>query len=250
MGYLKGILEGESTTKTEEDFFVDLRIRSTLTMHEGLTALSMVLEIRNALDDMDDNSALGRDGYTTMFFKDSWDVIGSDIGKAIIYMFLRSRIPRGVNSFIFLIPKISNPSNVSDFRSTPCCNVIYKCLSNVLTNKLKSVIDKVVQSSQVAFLLHRDIQDNLLLAHSLIRGSSRKIISSRCVIKVEIQKAYDTVNWKSIELVLVRFGFPPLLFSWISMCFQSSQFSININGSLHGYFPGKRGLRLRDPLSP
>ncbi|GJT85212.1 hypothetical protein Tco_1066929 [Tanacetum coccineum] len=72
----------------------------------------------------------------------------------------------------------------------------------------------------------------------------------RCAFKVDIQKAYDTVDWDFLRKVLIGFGFHDRMVSWIMECVSTTSFSININGSLHGYFKGRRGLRQGDPLSP
>ncbi|GJS09395.1 protein LAZ1 [Tanacetum coccineum] len=72
----------------------------------------------------------------------------------------------------------------------------------------------------------------------------------RCAFKVDIQKAYDTVDWRFLGFTLKCFGFHPTMIKWIMTCLTSTSFSISINSNIHGFFKGKRGLRQGDPLSP
>ncbi|GJW93322.1 putative RNA-directed DNA polymerase [Tanacetum coccineum] len=58
---------------------------------------------------------------------------------------------------------------------------------------------------------------------------------SRCAFKVDIQKAYDTVDWAFLNLVLMGFGFHERMIAWIMECVSSTSYSICINGNLHGY---------------
>ncbi|GJT34916.1 reverse transcriptase domain, reverse transcriptase zinc-binding domain protein [Tanacetum coccineum] len=68
----------------------------------------------------------------------------------------------------------------------------------------------------------------------------------RCAFKIDIQKAYDTVNLKFLKDILMGFGFHEMMFKWIMACVSSTSFSISVNGDIHGYFQGKRRLRQDD----
>ncbi|GJZ62551.1 reverse transcriptase domain-containing protein [Tanacetum coccineum] len=65
-----------------------------------------------------------------------------------------------------------------------------------------------------------------------------------------LPKAFDTVSWKFLKDILMGFGFHDTMIKWIMACISSTSYSINVNGELHGYFKGKRGLRQGDPISP
>ena len=65
----------------------------------------------------------------------------------------------------------------------------------------------------------------------------------RCALKVDIRKAYDTVEWDFLLAVLQLFGFPQTFTKWIEECVTTASFSIGLNGNPHGFFAGARGLR-------
>lgn len=153
-------------------------------------------------------------------------------------------------TLLALIPKVSTPNKVSEFRPIACCNVIYKCISKILTNRIKGGLDKVVHINQSPFIPGRHIQDNILIARELLRGYNRKNGHKRCAMQIDIQKAYDSVSWKFLEDILVAFGFDSKMVKWIMKCVTTASFSICINGEVHGFFKGGKVLRQGDPILP
>ncbi|KAL0359787.1 UNVERIFIED_CONTAM: hypothetical protein Sangu_0828100 [Sesamum angustifolium] len=69
----------------------------------------------------------------------------------------------------------------------------------------------------------------------------------RCALKVDLRKAYDTVEWDFLFATLRMFGFPAVFIRWIEECVTSAHFSIYVNGGVHGFFAGARGLRQGTP---
>lgn len=208
-------------------------------------------EIKQAIFSIGNNRAPGPDGYSAAFFKGAWDVVGNEVCGAIRDFFMHTRMLRDVNhTIIALIPKVSTPDSVTDFRPIACCNVLYKCITKIISNRIKVGLDEVVSINQSAFIPGRRISDNILLTQELMHNYHLNKGTPRCAFKVDIQKAYDTVSWDFLHRILVGFGFHDVMVNWIMECVTTASFSICINGDIHGYFDGKRGLRQGDPMSP
>ncbi|CAL9014928.1 unnamed protein product, partial [Prunus brigantina] len=70
------------------------------------------------------------------------------------------------------------------------------------------------------------------------------------VFKIDFEKAYDHVEWRFVDEVMIRKGFGYRCRSWIRGCLETANFSVMINGRPRGRFSASRGLRQGDPLSP
>ena len=92
--------------------------------------------------------------------------------------------------------------------------------------------------------------ENVLLATELVKDYHKDSVSSRCAIKIDISKAFDSVQWSFLSKVLSAMNFPPIFIHWIMLCVTTASFSVQVNGDLAGYFRSSRGLRQGCSLSP
>lgn len=131
---------------------------------------------------------------------------------------------------------MKNPLKVIDYRPISCCNVIYKIISKIITNRIKPVLNDLVDMNQSAFIPGRQISDNILLAQEFMRGYTWRSGVRKCTFKIDIMKAYDTVDWGFLENILKQFGFHSVMVNWIMTCVRSAAFSICVNGEIQGFF--------------
>ncbi|XP_073031340.1 uncharacterized protein [Primulina eburnea] len=160
-------------------------------------------------------------------------------------------MPQGFTATsITLIPKVLGAQAWSDFRPISLCNVTNKIISKLLYSRLKVVAERLVSWNQSGFVPGRVISDNILLAQELTHSLSLPTRGGNVILKLDMAKAYDRVQWSFLLDVLRHFGFSEQVVSMISACISHCNFSVNINGSLTGFFGSTRGLRQGDPLSP
>jgi len=201
-------------------------------------------EIVEAIKSMPKDKVPGVDGFPIEFFTKNWKVVGKDVIAAVLHFFQTGRIHHAINvTAVTLIPKVKAPTKVSDYRPIACCTTLYKIIAKDLTNRLKLVISGLVDKAQSAFVKGRSIVDNFMVSHEIFKSYNRKWISPRYVLKVDLRKAYDTLDWGFLERLMSDMGFPAKFVQWIMKCISTVSYSLLLNGGLTEPFPAQRGLR-------
>ena len=151
-------------------------------------------------------------------------------------------------TYICLISKKLDARTVADFRPISLTTGLYKIIARVLSERLKKVLPFTIIGQQTAFVEGRQILDASLMANELIDEWERKK-QKGVVIKLDMEKAFDKVDWTFLENILVAKGFGPKWRRWIKECISSTNFSIIINERSREKIYATRGLRQGDPLS-
>ncbi|XP_075092225.1 uncharacterized protein LOC142172494 [Nicotiana tabacum] len=112
------------------------------------------------------------------------------------------------------------------------------------------VMDRLVDNCQAAFVPGRMITDNILMSHELVKGYGRKSISFICILKIDMQKAYDSVEWMYIEQVLRLPNFPKIFVRWIMACIRTMTYSVLINGRPTDLLRQKKWAQARGDMQP
>ena len=99
------------------------------------------------------------------------------------------------HTFIVLIPKNSNAAIVQQYRPISLCNVLYKIISKLLSNRLKRVFHKIVSPWQTAFVPEGITQENTFIAQEIMYEMRKKKGKSPWMgLKIDIEKAYDRLE--------------------------------------------------------
>lgn len=253
LGYYEGLLGSSFDQKM--DAYPALRLALTRKVgsefKDGLVKAVSREEVKAAMWSIKGDKALGPDGFTSAFFQHYWDVVGSDVTEAILLFFRSGILPKSWNSTVLsLIPKSQAPSTIKDFRPITCCNVVYKCIAKILASRVQAILPGLISPCQSAFIKGKSIVDNILLMQEVVKNYHKNEGSPRCAIKMDIMKAYDSVDWAFLFDIMSLMEFRHQYILWVKVCVSTPMFSITINGQFEGYFPGRKGLRQGDPLSP
>ena len=132
-----------------------------------------------------------------------------------------------------------------DFQPISLYNVIYKIISKMLANRLKQILPKVIFSTQSAFVPGQLITDNVLVAYELLHTmhSRKKGKKGFLALKLDISKAYDTIEWPFLRGIMSKLDFPEVWINWVMGRVTTPSFSVLLNGKPYGNIQPSRGIR-------
>jgi hypothetical protein len=139
---------------------------------------------------MPNGKSPGPDGFIVEFFKDCWEVVKHDVYRVVEDSKRSTSIIKVLDAImITLIPKENEAKTPNRYRAIALCNVVYNIISKGIANRLKPLLPILISQEQVGFMEGRQIMDNIIHAHELIR--TLKIQRREgMIIQLDLAKSY------------------------------------------------------------
>lgn len=210
-------------------------------------------EVRRALFQMHPLKSPGSDGFLAVFYHKNWDIIRRDVCQAMLSYLNGGTFDVDLNvTNIILILKVNSHSKLTDYRPISLCNVLYKLISKVFSNRLKNILPHIISPEQSAFVPRSLITDNVLVSFETLHTMATRLAGKDdyMALKLNMSKAYDRMEWNFLEVMLCRLGFIEKWINLLMPCVRTVTCSILLNGRPYEHIAPSRGLRQGDLLSP
>ena len=130
-------------------------------------------------------------------------------------------------------------------------NVVSWIISKVFANSLKPILPNVISNSQSAFVPSRIITDNTTVAFEMLNRMRNRAKEKKghIAVKLDINKAYDRVEWEFLQRMMQKIGLPN---QWVNLAMEivrDASYSTLINGEPGGLITPTCGIKQGDPLS-
>jgi len=154
----------------------------------------------DVVKDLNGDKASEPDGFTMAFFQKCWEIVKNDLMAVFAEFHNRGQFEKSLNAtFVSLIPKKTCAMDVKDFRPISLVRGMYKIISKVLSNRFKLVLGKIISNTHNAFIGGRQILDLVLIANECL-DSQICLGEFGLLCKLDLEKAYDHVNWGLLAL--------------------------------------------------
>lgn len=205
-------------------------------------------ETRLALFSMKNFKSPGPDGFHPIFFKSQWDSFYKLVSDCFTDP---SKIGNMNKTLLTLIPKKTEVSQVNHLRPIALCNVSYKIITKILSQRLRTFLPYTISNAQSSFLPGRSTTDNIIVLQEIIHSFSHlHDKKGYMILKLDLEKAYDRLEWNFLSDTLRLLKLSDSICLIIYHCVSTAPVSINWNEDNSLSFTTSRGIRQGDPISP
>lgn len=130
---------------------------------------------------------------------------------------------------IVLLPKKADQKLLANKRPITLLNTCYKIGAKAFQRRLSPILQRIISYQQSAFLPGRNIHHSLLLIGEMLH-QAHESGEEHILMKLDISKAFDRLEWDFIIAVVERTGLAGLLTKFLRSGFKTASSHIILNG--------------------
>ena len=131
-------------------------------------------------------------------------------------------------------------------RPVSVLNSVYKLCATILAKRMEPVMPLLIDKDQTGFIKNRQTQDNIRRLHTIVQINKDQI--SVIILSLDAEKAFDSVGWEFLYLVMKRFNFSKDFIHCIQALYALPTARIKVYGSLSDFITLQCGCRQLRPL--
>lgn len=142
-----------------------------LTIDQQLTEVN----ITDALQSFEPPKVPGPDGLHPYFYQKYWAQVKSQVIGFCKDIFNTKQIPQELNkTYLCLIPKTKQPSQITQYRPISLCNTLYKLITKIIVKQIKPLLMTIISPEQSTFLPNRRASDNAIIVQEIMHYFKNK----------------------------------------------------------------------------
>ncbi len=206
-------------------------------------------ECYDALLSMGKNKSPGPDGIPAEFYICFWDELKSILVTGYEKSYIDSELSEMQKSSVMpLLFKKMDRFLLKNYRPLTLSNTDYKIIAQVFSKRLQKIISKIISIEQSAYIKGRFIGNNTRFLLDVMNYCDTHG-KPGILLFIDFKKAFDSLNWQFIELVLKKFGFQAKFIHWFKTLYKNPISFIKINNTLSQRLKINRGIKQGCSLS-
>lgn len=240
----------------KHDYFVSFFNRLTLPViseeqRELLNAPISREEAIIALHSLKSGKSPGPDGLACEFYKEFEHVLLDPLLAMLNHSFSTDRSPPSLReaNISLILKKGKDPENCGSYRPIALLDSYLKLLSKILALRLEKVLPYIIHEDQTGFIKGRISTNNVRRLLNIIE-LSHNLSTSSCIVSLDAEKPFDSVEWPYLFYTLEKFGTGEYFIKWVRILYKDPLSAVITNGHRADHFSLSRGTRQGCPLSP
>jgi len=207
-------------------------------------------EVRSAIKNIKSGKAPGPDGLYIELFKADVDLIVSHLHPIISHLWETGEFPNDMKEALLIkLPKKGDLSLTKNWRGITLQNAINKVIAKIILDRIAPSIEPRLRKEQAGFRRGKSCVDQINTLRIIVE-QCRTLNASLCLLFIDFEKAFDSLDQQRMWKILSNYGIPEKLIKLICELYDDAFIRVVHRGQVGSGFKVTTGVKQGCVLSP